>query len=267
MVDRQEGRGMTSDGGPWGSRTPEARPGPAPRRAGRLGLWLCFLAGIGGLMAALAHAHPEAVRAPEDWARVGYYAGFLVLVAAGMFRAGVAVRAQHLRHFALWALVAAAAALGYAYRAELAGVPQHLALAFSDGTPVATADHELVVPQDAAGGFVVVGRVNGQSVRFLVDTGASDTVLSPDDARRIGVDLDRLKFTEAAETANGRGYSAPYEAERLEVGPIAYAPFRLSVNQAPMSTSLLGLSFLDRLESFQVKGGKLILRWRDAPPS
>jgi aspartyl protease family protein len=273
MLRGEKGRGMTSDGGPWGSNTsgPGPKPGPGQqrpeRRGGRGILWLGFVAGIGGLVVALAHAHPEAVRAPEDWARVAYYAGFLVLVAAGMFRAGAAVRPQHLRHFALWALIAAALALGYAYRAELAGVPQHLALAFSDGSPVVTGDHELVVPQDEAGGFVVMGKVNGRPVRFLVDTGASDTVLSPEDARRVGVDPARLQFSEPAETANGRGYSAPYEAELLEVGPIAFAPFRLSVNQAEMSTSLLGLSFLGRLESFQVKDHRLILRWRDPPAS
>jgi aspartyl protease family protein len=100
-------------------------------------------------------------------------------------------------------------------------------------------------------------------VRFIVDTGATGVVLSPDDARRIGVDMAGLRYTEVAETANGIGYGAPLTADRLEVGPIAMSDFKMSVNQAPMSASLLGMSFLRRLESFRVEDHKLVLRWRD----
>jgi aspartyl protease family protein len=250
---------MTNDPGPWG------REPPPPRRAApQLGPWLGLLGALALLIAALVHAFPEAVRTPQDLASVAYSGGIVVLIAAGLFRSRRGLGARHLRYAAIWALIIAGLALGFAYRAELAGVPRRLALAFSDGAPVVTAEHELVVPQDAGGGFLVIGKVNGQRVRFLVDTGASDTVLSPDDAKRLGVDLDGLKFTAAAETANGEAYGAPYEAARLEVGPIAFDKVPMIVNRAPMSNSLLGLSFLDRLESFQVKDRKLILRWRDA---
>jgi aspartyl protease family protein len=256
---------MTSDEGPWGSSSLPRRA-PRPARAaqiGRIGLWLCFAAGLAGVVLALAHAYPEAVRTRAEWTEVAYRAGFVLVVCAGVFRAGLGVRPQHLRHLALWALLAAALALGFAYRAELAGVGEHLRLAFSAGDPVATGAHEVVVPRDADGSFVVVGQVNGQRVRFLVDTGASETVLSPDDARRIGVDVDRLRFVAAGETANGVGYGAPYVAPRLAVGPIAFQDFRVLVNKTPMSSSLLGMSFLDRLAAFQVEGDKLILKWRE----
>jgi aspartyl protease family protein len=215
------------------------------------------------LVAALVHAFPEAVRTSSDWASVGYSVGLVVLVSAGIARSRLRLNARNLQYAAIWALIIAALAFGFAYRDELTGVRQHLALAFSDGAPVVTAEHELVVPQDEQGAFLVVGKVNGQRVRFLVDTGASDTVLSPDDARRIGIAVDQLRFVEAAETANGKGFGAAYAAERLEVGPIAFDNVKLMVNQAPMSSSLLGLSFLNRLDSFQVKDRKLILRWRD----
>jgi aspartyl protease family protein len=120
-----------------------------------------------------------------------------------------------------------------------------------------------VVPQGEDGSYGVVARVNGQRVRFVIDTGATDTVLSPDDARRIGVDTGDLRYVVEAETANGVGYGAPYVAKRFEVGPIALADFKLTVNQAPMSVSLLGMSFLGRLESFHFEDHKLILRWRE----
>lgn len=119
------------------------------------------------------------------------------------------------------------------------------------------------MPQDAQGAFQVVGRVNGQRVMFVVDTGATDTVLSPTDARRLGVDTGGLNYALPVETANGAGRAAAFTADSLAVGPIRVSNFPMSVNQAAMSRSLLGLSFLRRLDSFEVRDRKLILRWRD----
>jgi aspartyl protease family protein len=183
-----------------------------------------------------------------------------------LLRAGRPRWAEHLRHVALWAAIVAVLALGFAYRDVIADAPQRLRLAFSDGQPVAGGDRELIIPQDEAGAFVVVGKVNGQRVRFLVDTGATDTVLSPDDARRLGLDLGALSFDREAETANGLVAGAAFNADSLEVGPIRLEDFPMSVNRAPMSSSLLGLSFLDRLAAFEVRDHKLILTWRARSP-
>lgn len=251
---------MTHDNGPW-ARPPPPQPAPARPRP-RLLLWLGLCAALAGVVLALAHAFPEAVRTGDDWARVARAAGVAALVCAGVLRGGRVLGPQHLKYAAIWAGVIAVLALGFAYRGELAGVGQHLRLAFSDGDPVATAPHELVVPQGQDGAYSLVAQVNGQRVRFVIDTGASDTVLSPDDARRIGVDMDHLRYVVESETANGVGYGAPYVAERFEVGPIALTDFKLTVNQAPMSVSLLGMSFLGRLESFHFEDRKLVLRWR-----
>ncbi len=259
---------MADEGGPWGRETPAPPPGARPPfrlsfRHGRLGLWLLFFAGVGALVFALNRAFPEAVRTRDDWSRVVYGMGLVALVSAGLFRSGRGALTQHLRHAAIWVGVAAVLVLGFAYREELAGVGQHVRLAFSGGDPVTTGDHQLVIPQDDQGAFMVIGKVNGQRVRFMVDTGASDTVLSPDDARRLGVDTANLRYLEEAETANGKGYAAPFAARTLEVGPVRLDDFRMTINRAPMSSSLLGLSFLNRLTSFEIRGRKLILTWRN----
>ena len=236
-----------------------------PRATSGLGsllYWLLFLGGLGGLVLALAHAFPEAIQTNGEWNDVAYYSGFLVLLAAGAVRMRRGNFGQHLRHIAVWFAIAAVLSLGFAYREELAGVPEHLRLAFSTANPVVTGNGELVIPEDEQGGFQVVGKVNGQRVRFLIDTGASDTVLSPADARRLGIDTGGLRYMEEAETANGKGYGAPYVAKSIEVGPIRFDDFKVSVNQAPMAGSLLGLSFLNRLSSFEIRGRKLYLTWR-----
>jgi len=226
-------------------------------------LWAVFILGLIGLVAGLARAFPEAVRTTDDWAQVAYLMGLLLLVTAGVFRSGRIARPEHLRYAAIWMAIVGLLALGFAYRDQLSEAPNRLKLAFSAGDPVATRPGEVVVPRDESGHYIVVARVNGQRVRFLVDTGATDTVLSPEDARRIGLPLEELRYVRAVETANGQGYAAPFVADRFEVGPIALADFRLAVNQAPMSISLLGMSFLSRLDSFHFEGPNLVLRWRE----
>ncbi len=84
--------------------------------------------------------------------------------------------------------------------------------------------------------------------------------MSPADARRIGFDPDRLRFTGFAETANGTVRTAAVRLGSIEIGPIRLHDLPASVNQAPMRGSLLGMSFLERLRSFEIRDGVLILR-------
>lgn len=245
--------------GPWDEDEPPAPPA-RPRR-GRNWSWILMMLGIAGLVAALFKAFPEAVQKPEDWSNLVWFLLLLAVVGAGMFRAGRGALAQNLRSVAIWLAVIAALALGYAYRDLLEEAPQRLRLAFGAGYPIQTAEHEVVVPQDERGAFVLNAQVNGQPVRFVVDTGATDTVLSPQAAQRLGVDLAKLDFGQSAETANGMGYGAAYTAQSLAVGPIVFGSFPMVINQAPMSSSLLGLTFLNRLDSFEIRDRKLILKW------
>lgn len=248
---------MSNDSGPWGREPPQ----PPPPPHGGFALWLLVMAGLVGLVVALFHAFPEAVRDRDDWRRLGWGFGLILLLSTGLFRASRGRLMEHLKYAAIWLVVLALMALGVAYRGEFEGVAQHLRIAFSDGTPVASGGHEMVVPPDSNGGFVVIGIVNGQRVRFMVDTGASETVLSPDDARRVGADLSQLRFDSMSETANGTGYGARYRIRSLAVGPFVLNDFQVEVNRAPMSGSLLGMTFLRRLQSFRVEGGNLVLRW------
>ena len=121
----------------------------------------------------------------------------------------------------------------------------------------------MVVSQDDQDNYVIVGQVNGQPVRFTVDTGASDIVLSPSDARRLGVDVAHLTYPIEVQTANGPGRSAPYKAQSLAIGDQRLLDVPMEIDAKPMPTSLLGMSFLNRLKSYQVKDRRLYLNWQD----
>lgn len=251
--------------GPWEQPDPPTAATPsrpaAPRH--RLWLWLGLLAGVGVLAVALMRAYPEAIQTGDDQASLFLRLGMVVLVSTVLLRGLHGSPRQYLKYAAIWTGVIAVLALGYAYRTDLAQVPQRLQLAFNVGTPVTVGERTLVVPQGEDGHYVVDGLVNGQRVRFMVDTGATETVLSPADARRLGIPVDTLNYGYESETANGKGYSAAYDATSLEVGAIRLEGFRVMVNKAPMSGSLLGMSFLKRLEAFEFRDRQLILKWRE----
>lgn len=253
------GGGPLTMGGPWETPDPEPPEPPLPRR--RLVIWLVALLAILGGVRLLYAAFPGAISTPQDWAWVGW--GVLMM---GLFSTYLPRRnirwGESARHAGIWAGIVAVLALGVTYRHELAGVGQRVRMQFSSSYPVAVSPHELVITQGDDGGFLVMGKVNGQLVRFLVDTGASDVVLSPADARRIGIDTGARTFDRPSETANGVGYGAADKVDSLSVGDIAFADVPVMINQAPMSSSLLGMTFLRRLESFQIKGDKLYLEAR-----
>ena len=106
---------------------------------------------------------------------------------------------------------------------------------------------------------MVEALVDGTALRFLVDTGATDVVLSPADAQRLGFDLSSLSFTQLYNTANGTVRGAPVRLRNVSLGPIQLRDVRASINEAPMRSSLLGMSFLGRLSSFEIRGDSLTL--------
>ncbi len=121
--------------------------------------------------------------------------------------------------------------------------------------------NSIAVPSDGRGQFVVAGMVNGAEVTFLVDSGASEIVLSPEDARRAGYRAGQIRFTRTASTANGSVRLAPVTLRELRIGQLSRRGVDALVNEAPMPVSLLGMSFLRELEGWEAKDGRLMLYW------
>jgi aspartyl protease family protein len=120
---------------------------------------------------------------------------------------------------------------------------------------------QYVVEAGPEGHFAIEGTVNGVPVTFLVDTGASEIVLTMADARRLGFDPRHLEFSQRFRTANGEVQGAPVRLRELRVGQFSLYDLDASVNAGPLPISLLGMNFLDRLHGYRVKDGRLILEW------
>ncbi len=120
---------------------------------------------------------------------------------------------------------------------------------------------EIEIQSAPDGHFYVDATVNGEAIRFMVDTGATNVALTREDAKKIGLNLADLRFTRRVRTANGLTRSAPIVLDEISIGHLTLRKVRGGVNQGQMRTSLLGMAFLKRLRGYEVVGNRLLLRW------
>jgi aspartyl protease family protein len=119
---------------------------------------------------------------------------------------------------------------------------------------------ELVISRGLDGHFHVDAAANGAEVRFLVDTGASGTVLTVSDAGRSGINTAALDFSRPVETANGTAYYAAARLESLDIGPWRLSDVPVGVmRDESLGTSLLGMSTIDRFASVRIEGDRMVL--------
>jgi aspartyl protease family protein len=126
--------------------------------------------------------------------------------------------------------------------------------------PSNASPNTLVYPADGRGHVFLDGAVNGAPVRFLVDTGASLVILTHEDARAAGIARGQLVFDKPVNTANGvaRMAGVTLREVRLDQFSIYDVPAAVLEN---LSVSLLGMSFLSRLQSYEMRDGKLTINW------
>jgi aspartyl protease family protein len=161
---------------------------------------------------------------------------------------------------ALWAMVLVALTGAYTYRFEAADFLGRVASELLPSEPQVGEGGEVIVNRRLSGEFAVAARVNGARVTFLFDTGASVIVLSAADARRAGIDTTGLSFDVPVTTANGSALAAETRLDTIAVGPIVMHNLRaLVARPGALEESLLGMSFLERLKSYTVERGRLIL--------
>jgi len=110
------------------------------------------------------------------------------------------------------------------------------------------------------GHYWAQGQVNGAPVRFLVDTGATAVALKPDDAQRLGFDLDRLRYGYTVMTAAGPARAAAVRLASVSVAGAKLDDVDALVIEKGLDASLLGMSYLGRLSSFQATRQALFLR-------
>jgi aspartyl protease family protein len=118
----------------------------------------------------------------------------------------------------------------------------------------------LVFKADPAGHVVVDAVVNGAPMRMLVDTGSTLVALGPRDAQAAGIDVAGLVFSGRASTAGGAQRLAPVTLREVRIGQLSLYDVPGAVLER-LDVPLLGMSFLDRLQGYEMRRGELILKW------
>lgn len=110
------------------------------------------------------------------------------------------------------------------------------------------------------GHFHTEAEVNGRPIHVMVDTGASLVALTFEDAEAAGIFLREKDFTHRVSTANGIAKVAPVRLSRVAIGDIVVRDVDAAVcERGKLETTLLGMSFLSKLERFDMRAGRLVL--------
>ena len=117
------------------------------------------------------------------------------------------------------------------------------------------------IARASTGDFQIATQVNGARVPMVLDTGASSVMLTRDAAIAAGLPAEMIKYNVNIETANGRAQAAAVTLDRIAVGGIVERSVPALIAQpGQLKTSLLGMSFLSRLQGWEVRGDKVVMR-------
>ncbi|GAB4520862.1 MAG: TIGR02281 family clan AA aspartic protease [Parvularculaceae bacterium] len=220
-----------------------------------LGLAAVFVIGAG-----LNMLFPGALAAEGDRMRFVYLVALLAFVAAGGVGARRIFTGEAARNAAIWLAIGAGLLIAYSFRHEVSVIAGRVGGELAPASAVSIAPGAVELRRADGGHFIADAEVNGQRVRFLVDTGATGVALAPADARRLGFDLDALRFNQPVSTANGRTFVARTNLGEISIGDITVRDVPATIHRDGLDTSLLGMSFLNRLDGFEVSRDRMVLR-------
>ncbi len=229
-------------------------------------LWLVIL-GLAIAVIVLVSRHDEGTVGPMDtnaFASLVYFSALLLLIGGGVYSIFYGRFQETLKSIGIWAGIVALLVIAYNYRGDIVRVVDRM---FSIVTPdpdiTASIPSHVWIDRNASGDFNVRVQVNGASLPMMIDTGASSVVLTVDAARAAGLPVDLLKYDTTIETAKGRSFAAAVVLDRIRIGNIVERRVpALVVRRGDLRMSLLGMSFLQRLDSFELRGQQMVLRGR-----
>ncbi len=192
--------------------------------------------------------------------------GLLIKIAASVFAGGLALAlfrdklSMVLEAMMFGVVVGLVLMVAYTYRFELHDAAERMLAEFMPGR-LASHGRNVEVVRGRGGDFAVGAHINGARIPMVLDTGASSVVLTQDAAKAAGLPLEVLDYSVRVDTANGSTRAAPITLDRLAIGGvIERAVPALVVKPGQLKNSLLGMSFLNRLESWEVRGDRLMMR-------
>jgi aspartyl protease family protein len=224
-------------------------------------VWVILFALAGAVLMLASRNNGGALRdmGSQDFASLLFIIGGIGLVGGAAIALVRSNFAQAMKSVLIWLAIALALLVGYTYRFELKDVSDRVLAELMPGRAVGKG-RTVELARMHGGDFRVATEVNGTRVGMVLDTGASSVVLTNDAAKAAGLPLEVIKYTVSVDTANGRTMAAAVTLDRIAVGGIVERAVPALVAQpGVLRTSLLGMSFLNRLQGWEVRGDKLVL--------
>ena len=185
--------------------------------------------------------------------RLIYLIVLMAMVAGWFFMQSRQGWNKTLQQVAVWAMIFTGVAAGYGLWEDInrqGDIPRQ---AYEASTGSVT------LPRARDGHYYLTATINGTPLRFVVDTGATDMVLTRADAEAAGLSPDNLNYLGRASTANGEVRTAYVRLEEVELGGVRDTDVPAVVNEGEMRQSLLGMGYLQRWGRIEITNGELIL--------
>lgn len=225
-------------------------------------VWLvvaALIAFTGGLLIYLGKLYPDALSNRDNQIEIvrilAILAVFMLWLGSGRVKAGEAIKG-----LMIWAAIGLGIAVLYTERTSIMRIWDNLAAQVVPSRGFVGEGQVMVFQKSSDGHFYIDAEVEQARVRFLVDTGATGITISQQDAVRMGIDTTKLRFTIPVNTANGMAFAAPITLDTLTIGSVTLRDVPAKVGADGLETSLLGMSFLERLNGFRIEGDQLILQ-------
>jgi aspartyl protease family protein len=230
-----------------------------PRRL----LWVLLIGVLLALVLMIARhdQEPFGRLSTDDLGALAYHVALVVFIGGAVLMMVRERPSAALEAALFWVVVGFVLVFAYTYRDDLRTVGERVMAQLAPGRAAMRGERAVEIVRGRGGDFQVAAQVNGTRVAMALDTGASAVVLTQEAAKAAGLPLELLSYSVQVDTANGRARAASVVLDRLTVGGIVERSVPALIAQAgQLRTSLLGMSFLNRLESWEVRGDKLLMR-------
>ncbi len=187
----------------------------------------------------------------NDWGNLIYQLIFLGILISSFFIRTTTDRGNKLKQLAIWLAIIFVGVIVYNNKYLLKNFVPYVASDVGENT--------LEIQRSSDKHFYITLKLNGKNVLFLIDTGATTTSLTMNDAERIGIDVSKLKFNQIVNTANGIAYNASAEVRDVDLDRYPIGPMWVLVSKDLDGNSLLGMNFLNKLKGYDIRKDRMIL--------
>lgn len=217
-------------------------------------------AAVAGLLYLLSWQFPGVLSDGDTQPYLAHHVILLVVLGSALMAGRQTSGGAMVRHAAIWVAIGVIAVLGYSYRSDFQNIRDRIVGEIRPDVGIVTGEGNVAIRRSHDGHFRLTASVDGKSIRFMVDTGASLVALTQHDARSLGFDTAGLTYGLRLNTANGTAWAAGVSLGEIAVGSIRARNVSGSVSRNGLSESLLGLTFLNRLSGYEVRGDTMILK-------